>query len=449
MKKIQFLAWTFLMFLILSHDISCKNVAILIMDGKFENILSLPNISNSSSYWVKLIEIYERLIEHGYTHNNIYVFYGDGYDGDLYIDDVPQLPSQYLINLNPGGRHEGWDNIEGWNENNNITDFPVQSGNYIYNTIRDYIKDNISSNDNLLIIWHSHGGSLMGDDLWASHGTSGLTENGVYNAFKQINNYQRRIIVWETCYSGALIKGDKTFFSVEGNPYYPDDAKTIVLTASDSDEEGCLYIDNLDIWEGNNNYKKITQGGLVYGLICALNGKDFYGIDYTIRGGQTQSHYYSEQGPVVNGVRAKVDANNDGVISFSELYTALDGNMNEGDEDHDEYYDAYYQMTWGNCGNTPETHPQIAISCTGIEDFLYFDEYLIMDGDNIRNEQIYWNDYYRAGSIELRNNIEFGEDVDINLVADEKIIFKPGFHAVEGSKVHARIGTVSCGSTNY
>lgn len=253
----------FLMFLpVLIH---AENYAFLISAGK-----ATQDDNATAVFWYDLFLAYRCLIiEQGYTHENVHVFYGDGldwtgtkydkYKKETYDWDVP------------------------------IVDFANDS--LTLRTEIGNLANSITDNDNVLIWWVvGHGRSPDGPDdyiariiNWGSDYE--LSETYVLYIFNQIENYKRRKIIWMTCHSGALAQGQLNF----------NNDNTTIITCSDWNV-GCLYY-----WPYFPDY---SDGHSIFNwcITSSLYGEDPLGNSY-------------------DG-----DSDGDHVTSFTELYVDADTN---------------------------------------------------------------------------------------------------------------------------
>jgi hypothetical protein len=171
---------------------SQEHYAILISAGDVRN----DDDSYHSEYWYDLFLAYEDLIlNQGYSHDDIFVFYGDGAG-----DDFASSHAQYNISTH------GWTGIVDF-DNSYVT----------MNSEFANIASTITSEDNILIRWVcGHGSSSTQDNYyvcidneWGST-TETITESNLIAMINQISNYKRRKIIWMTCHSGCLVTGTQT-----------------------------------------------------------------------------------------------------------------------------------------------------------------------------------------------------------------------------------------------
>lgn len=362
--------------------------------------------------------VYEYLIEKaGYTHDDVYVFFGDGNDWE--VTSINNY--RYRLSVT----HDDWPD--------DIVDYPNENYTDFKDSIQYFANNVITQVDNL-IIWHARGhgsGSptneyadngntfiYVSDPLIGSWNFSENTNNptNIYNTliFEDENGnkkYKRKIILWPTCRSGHVIAGNKTFIN-GGDTLNDDDEKTIVLTSCE--------------WSGTSNQYRIVgpyndseyHSGFTYAIYVTLMGVDPYGRDIDC-----------DPDPDI-----EPDVNNDGVISMLELWNTIKS----------EEKDCLHDISWDFSPepNYYDTRPQIA-DPGNMAAYLYIDEVLrlknatltLMQGEDIR--------YYRVDQIIAgggETELVVPEDSNIKFVVDTEVRFKPGFHAEKGSQLHAFIG---------
>lgn len=263
MKK--FTAILFIFILILTIDVFSKNYAILISAGQ----ATTDDEFSNSEYWYDLFLTYEDLIiKEGYSHEDIYVFYGDG------NDFTATTYNRYKIS------YHGWTN-------------PIVDYDNSYNTMNTQIAllyNIITEEDNLLIRWvvgHGGGSDPNGypydeDDYKAyiQNLNQYITETQLNTMFNQINNYNRRKIFGMTCFSGCLAKGNVSF----------NNDKTTIITSSDWNE---------------SSYPYSLPGESIHAQFNYVINSSLYGED------PLGTPYYA-------------DDNSDNIISLWELYEEAD-----------------------------------------------------------------------------------------------------------------------------
>jgi hypothetical protein len=332
-KKISF---TIVFLCMLNTMAFSENYAILVSAGK----ATTDDLFNNSEFWYDLILAYEDLINNqNYTHDNIFVFYGDGNDwtGSSYNKYKPS--------------HYGW---------SSIVDFD-NKWSTIRDTIKNYISPKISNNDNLHIRWvvgHGFPGNNT-DDYYANwqNRTPNIEDTVIINAFDKINNYTRRKIIWMTCHSGCLAKGNENF----------NNSKTTIIASSDYDEPSypyCPYCGSDGTCSCSTDDD--VHAELNWVVTSSLSGSDPLGNSY-------------------NG-----DHNNDEVISMQDLY----------DE--------------ANSSIIMDSDPQIGDNGS-IANKIFINENLVLEDVDLSNTYEYWveNITVRDFSILNSGNVTFEPEVEI------------------------------------
>ena len=199
MKKLIYLVLLLCCF----SSIKAENYAILISAGQTTN----DDVMYHSEFWYDLFVAYEDLIlNEGYTHENIIVFYGNGTDFVSSHDRFNRA-------------------LHGWID-------PIVDFNNSENTIGSQISaisSTITNNDNVHIRWIcGHGGSTTADNYSANIQNTGenISEQDLYDIFNQIGNYKRRKILWMTCHAGCIVHGTNNL----------NNDRTIVIPSSDWNE---------------------------------------------------------------------------------------------------------------------------------------------------------------------------------------------------------------------
>ncbi len=196
--------FVFLIISIFLINIYGEKYAILVSAGK----TTTDDVVCHSEYWYDLFLAYEDLIlNEGYKHENVYVFYGDGDDFESTIYNRYKA-SQY-----------------GWNDG--IVDFPNDT-----TTIKSQLKNLnniVTADDKLVIRWAvGHGSSNTMDDYYAliENQNERVPESSLHEYFNLIRNYKERVIFWMTCHSGCIKDGNVSF----------NNNKTTIITSSDWNE---------------------------------------------------------------------------------------------------------------------------------------------------------------------------------------------------------------------
>jgi len=169
-----------------------------------------------SEYWYDLLMTYKSYIDQGYTHKNIFVFYGQGPGHDF--------DSQY-------------------NHYNIKTYFPgiktIIDYDNSWETIKSGLKDidfYVTKHDKITIQWVvGHGGipyGSRGDEYNSYRAYIGGTNQSyqekedIYKAINQIDDFKQREIYWMTCHSGSMAVGQNKFSGF----------RTTILTSSNWNE---------------------------------------------------------------------------------------------------------------------------------------------------------------------------------------------------------------------
>lgn len=191
---------------LLCQSMKAENYAILVSAGKTYSDNNLIN----TTYWTDLFLVYEYLLEtENYDSTNVFVFYGDGldYNTNLYRYDK---------------------SLHGWG---NITDYD-NSYNTMYSVLTS-LNNVITENDNLLFYWvvgHANKATMTDDDSYTAYianTNTYISKQNIVNLVNRIENYNKRKIIWMTCYAGCLGTGT---INLKNN-------KTVILTSCSEDEE--------------------------------------------------------------------------------------------------------------------------------------------------------------------------------------------------------------------
>ena len=169
-----------------------------------------------SEYWYDLVMTYKSYIDQGYTHKNIFVFYGQGPGHDF------------------DSRYDHYDIDTYFPEVETIIDYDNS-----WETIQSGLKEvdfYVTKHDKITIQWViGHGGvpdGYRGDEYNSYRayieGTnqSYHTKEEIYRAINQIDDFKQREIYWMTCHAGSMAVGVNKF----------SDFRTTILTSSSWDE---------------------------------------------------------------------------------------------------------------------------------------------------------------------------------------------------------------------
>ncbi|MHA1308446.1 MAG: C13 family peptidase [Candidatus Heimdallarchaeota archaeon] len=182
--------------------------AVLISAGRTDS----EDVAFHSEYWYDTVFMYKTLIENGFSHENIFVLYGDGNDFNTIHDNYNTgilYPTIGQLTNYPNSRND-IRNIFQW----------LADGNAIENIPA------ITNDDFLFVWWMGHGTQTAGCDmqLVIENQDDSINDSDFANYVNVITNYMRRAFVFMTCFSGGMIDNLQR-------------TDTIVLTAVDCDHE--------------------------------------------------------------------------------------------------------------------------------------------------------------------------------------------------------------------
>ncbi len=268
----------------LSPRLFADEYAILISAGK----ATTDDVFSNSEYWYDLFLAYEDLIlNEGYTHDNIIVFYGDGED---YYSNRPRYRTS----------------LHGWGK---ITDFDND-----YQTMKTQfgkIGQKITSNDNVHIRWVvGHGSTNTADNysVEIENRYQAVSDRHLYPMINQIDKYARRTIVWMTCHSGCIVHGNKNL----------KNDQTVVISSSEWDD----YSYSLQLPE------ETIHAELNYTVTSSLYGEDptgkKYDADYN-NDNEISFHELFHDADISDSVRSNPQLGDDGLIAPS---TFIKGKLN-------------------------------------------------------------------------------------------------------------------------
>ena len=189
MRK-AFVCMIILALVFFAGDVMGEKYAILISAGK----ATRDNEFSNSEYWYDLFLAYEDLVlKEGFSHDNIFVCYGDGQSFASSID-------RYKLSFH------GWPDIVDYDNKKSTIESVFQM-----------VGDISTSNDHIVIRWvvghgkNNYGGDPSPDRYAAFIENRGyyITESELINYVNKITNYKRRLIFWMTCYSGCLKDGNE------------------------------------------------------------------------------------------------------------------------------------------------------------------------------------------------------------------------------------------------
>jgi hypothetical protein len=233
MKKFLTLLILFTIFVNKGH---AKNYAILISPGAVHG----DNIWYQSEFWYDLFLAYENLVKYkGYDPADVFVFYNTGTD---YNSSIDRFKPSY----------------NGWNK---ITDYPTTLNDL--KTQFTNINTKMTTQDNLIVFWVIGHGSDEGSTLKVAivNGlyycllSNDLEMNSLYvstikDLLNRITNYNNRLVIWNTCFSGMLVSED---FG----------ANTTILASTKPEETGhsaAFGKDGIPISEFGYHFNAMTEG---------------------------------------------------------------------------------------------------------------------------------------------------------------------------------------------
>lgn len=335
---------------------SADNYAILISAGKATSNDAFCN----SEYWNDLYLIYEYLLlEEHYDSTKVYVFYGDGIDYD-----------------NPSGRYK--------KERHNwglITDFDNSYSTLF--TIIPSLNNVITEEDNLLFYWVvGHGSKIdpYDDDSYQAHVSNNPSNPNDPNAFSickidlmslinSITHYNKRKILWMTCYSGAMGVGSIN----------PNNNKTTLISSSGPNEASYSHAN----YDGGNYY---YHSDFNYALFILSTGK-------------FPSETICNLNQYCSGMSLA-----DSLLSFNELYSGIRSFINY------------------NYGSIQQ-HPFI-VDNGFISDRIFIGEEKKLKNVTINNNKSYWLDRIELSDVTFGSNTNTSIDIDVQSII-KKNIFVP------------------------
>ena len=319
------------------------NYAILISADKATSNYECYN----AEHWNDLYLIYEYLllVEH-YDSSQVYVFYGDGTDYNNPIDRYKKE------------RHN-------WGQ---ITDYD----NY-YSTMLNIIpqlNSVVTDEDNILFYWVIGHGELISNSDYDSYRAKIVHHNDstveyvskvlLVSLINSITHYNKRKIIWMTCYSGAMGVGSIN----------PLNNRTTLITSSAPNESSYSYANPL----GNYNYchsvfncalVSLSTGICPWETTCNLN------------------QYFSGT------------ALADSLLSLNELYSGI------GSFIHNKY--GYFQ------------HPYI-FDNGNISDRIFIGEDKKLKNVSVNNNKSYWVDRIELSDVTFGSSTNTSIDIDVQSV---------------------------------
>lgn len=186
-----------------------------------------------SEYWYDLFLMYRMLIENGFTHDNIYVLYGEGADFNSAhpeYNTAAQFPGVAQITDYPNHEHDV-QNIFSWLAAGNATEgIPA-----------------LTDNDFLFVWWMGHGKPVgpCQVDLKIENTGEFIHDSTFANYVDVITHYLKRAFFFMTCFSGGMMD------NLQG-------AKTVVETAAP-----CTTTSDSDTFD-------VVHAEFTYHAACAL-----------------------------------------------------------------------------------------------------------------------------------------------------------------------------------
>lgn len=321
------------------------NYAILISAGK----ATADEVYYNSEHWNDLYLIYEYLLlKEQYDSTKVYVFYGDGTDYNTSID-------RYKKELHSWGQIADFDN----------------SYSTLF-TVIPSLNNVITVDDNLLFYWVAGHGSKTDpydDDSYQAHVSNAPDNPNDPNAFficksdllsliNSITHYNKRKIIWMTCYSGAMGVG----------LINPNNNKTALITSSGPGEASFSHANNI----GNQYY---YHSDFNYALFCLSTGK-------------FPSETICNLNQYCSGTALA-----DSLLSLNELYSGISSFISSN-------YGSYQQ------------HPYI-VDNGYISDNIYIGEDKKLKNVSINNNKSYWVDRIELSDVTFGSNTNTIIDIDV------------------------------------
>lgn len=210
--------------------------AVLISSGK----TTTDDVMYHSEYWYDLFLMYRMLIENGFTHDNIYVLYGEGADFNSAhpeYNTAAQFPGVAQITDYPN-HEQNVQNIFSWLAAGNAAEgIPA-----------------LTDNDFLFVWWMGHGASVgpCQMDLVIQNTGEFVHDSTFANYVDVITHYLKRAFLFMTCFSGGMMD------NLQG-------AKTVVETAAPCDTTSAS--DTFDVVHAEFTYhaacalRRVTPAG--------------------------------------------------------------------------------------------------------------------------------------------------------------------------------------------
>ena len=312
--------------------------------------------SYNAEHWNDLYLIYEYLLlEEHYDSSKVYVFYGDGTDYNNPIE-------RYKKELHHWGQIADYDNY--------------------FHTIQSIVQQLnsvVTDEDNILFYWVIGHGELISNSNYDSYRAKIVHNNNtveyvsktnLVSLINSITHYNKRKIIWMTCYSGAMGVGSIN----------PNNNKTTIITSSAPDEPS--YSDPNHI--GNQYYChsvfncalfSLSTGILPWETTCNLN-------------------------QYCTGTALA-----DSLLSLNELYSGIGSFIHN-------YY-GYYQ------------HPNI-FDNGNIADRIFIGEEKKLKNVLINNSKSYWVDRIELSDVTFGSNTNTILDIDVQSVIKKNTFVPTG-----------------------
>ena len=334
-------------------QLTAHNYAILISAGTSTTDYSLGN----SEHWNDLYLIYEYLLldEH-FDSSKVYVFYGDGYD---YNSSNPRYKKE---------RHN-------WGQ---ITDYDNKFSTL--NNIIPSLDNTVTDKDNILFYWVVGHGVIENSNVDcykailsnSSNTAQYVCKTQLVSLINSITHYNRRKIIWMTCYSGAMGSGYI-------NPL--NDRTTLIASSAFYEESHSHVFDqtNNNYYHSDFNYAlfSLSTGKLPNGTACIYN------------------QYYNSGAAL-----------EDSLLSVNELYSGIDTFV--------------CSVPYNN-----QQHPCLFDSGK-ISDRIYLGENKEIKNVAIDNNKSYWLDRLELSNVTLGTGTDITIDTDIQTVIKKNTIVPKG-----------------------
>ena len=370
MRKTLILIFLFSFSLIITESLKAEKYAILISAGK----ATKDDEPHNSGFWYDLFSAYELLFEQeGFTHNNIYVCYGNG---------VSFNSEHNCFKLS---KHN-------WPE---IVDVSLSKDNI--ESLFDAVAERSNNDDHIIIWWVTGHGVVYWEqgntdptqDQYYAKLEDGLEtmipDHELFWMINKIKHYSQRLVFWNTCHSGCLVDGYERL----------DGPCTMVSTACAYDEVSYIYGEDNPLQFFSQSIYITWLAGFLYGEMPRKIGpKTIFG---------------------------SLDNNSDGYITMNEVLPIL--------------ADTVKSQTFGPDFIEGQQHPQYAgletvtnkVTISGLIPSAYL---------RLQNIGISGSASYSAFAIIAAGDNTYFRILNggrVNMEAVTRITLLPGFSAREGS----------------